>query len=1528
MPVVIRANLTAIPQGVDAKSKQRIVLLHISFIKLSTGDSVDPVPMKLYFSDLPVLKTFMNGLGKAPIQLVCRQGQTAVDIGTFMPTVVDDRCWDVMNYKDQQNLKTFFDYRADLAGTQLKINQRRNELDDLIKKLDNEQKRLKNMVDVETGNLKVYEGLINDLGNAESKLAVERAGVSDEALKVQLSALQRRLNRYSTEYATAQSSLAKHNSLFESGKKQLESYKAELKTAKEAVAVLKSFKDDKFIPKNQDDAIDYILGNKTIAVSKSSISSNYTTDVKDENPLSLSDVLGYFSSFPAYQAAMGLQRKLLIPAEKLGTDGTLEVKWSIQDGTGVESVANKVAYEHQADGFFFPKPRPENADRFKRGYLNLQLKVYDKGEKDCFELLQNSYEEIKYRDTGNTDNHSDSDYTSGFFLLQRNSTAALNYKIPQGTFYLEDLVQGYRIDMSRKDGNWHSLHKRSYVIKIKGQRIAADEDDEGFISADSASKAFELVLINGTNNVLADLNLNDLTKDTPDLQISLPAGLRPIYISILFADVFEFTMEEQALLDRAVLKIKKTASPLSGALLDDFVVKVNAALKIKSAEFAHRSVACDLRGRLYYQSMGRYMNSKEDAMPSFLSSSMICHLNGRSLSAPGYVGKEMQEYYNRPLKMELQHLGAFFQYASITHAIELQRGSLPLLRIGDKHSVRCRLVLVGGGSLPASDRNDSAARSQTLLRQDPIGPPRLLMTKSYDRNSGGVLSKFTALGDSESQIIIRGNPTEPKTATRVIAPPSINWQLAEWLKMMDTHDHPDKTIMKETATGNKMPQYASLVETKNKVKVVEWVKGTGRFDAFVDVGASIPYIVDPMAAFFVIEPVRLYSVDTTDSISFSYKDQIKIKLKEAYDAQLKKLTEVFEKKFFTPGKPPACDFWGTKSPENRKANDNTLKCWTLEVKTAIKPGEDINKIETGEVKAELETGIEIDKVRRAVIIKLKPGDDIEFAIRSFTTDTSQLDSLYYGRDKHDLFQKGQPGKVPTVVIAERRFRTIYAVGKPSQNPHLESIDTAAAAGNGIDQFQVDRHSKYPLDVLIYQSILSVGRVCKDVFLAASWEEIVDDVPDEDIEKNGSPLRIVRHFKKVFSYFDKGYYAYGNNVRVEERVFGDEKAASPFVWEAKEQSDDLDLDPGKDDKTFRLYPNMRGKFLAFRHSIGSNKAMLARYRMGGISRFDAYFQEGKDPRNTDLFSAEDTQWFGNKKNGYDFLLKATEIPQSPKVFSITPLFDTNKPNDKIFKGVRVHLERPWYSSGYAEQLAVIVQITEDNSDVAAQYVSQVGRDSVTKEAGLNGKSIILPLPTDFALTLPGTGKFVKAKICNFPVQFDKRNKRWFSDIPIDRGDIKSAYCPFVKLVIARFQPNAVAGKELSLPVACDFFQIYPERTVSAGGANGTTIKISAPALRKGVDDKGNEVLLTQIVYWKVGNKNAMAQHLQGYRFDHAETLGAPDPARYDGNGNFIIDYGTASIQAVIIKEFELYANSNNDIRTRRLLYSYVITINQQ
>lgn len=59
-------------------------------------------------------------------------------------------------------------------------------------------------------------------------------------------------------------------------------------------------------------------------------------------------------------------------------------------------------------------------------------------------------------------------------------------------------------------------------------------------------------------------------------------------------------------------------------------------------------------------------------------------------------------------------------------------------------------------------------------------------------------------------------------------------------------------------------------------------------------------------------------------------------------------------------------------------------------------------------------------------------------------------------------------------------------------------------------------------------------------------------------------------------------------------------------------------------------------------------------------------------------------------------------------------------------------------------------------------------------------------------------------------YDAGRGLWYADVPLKSG---AAYFPFARLALARFQPNAVAGAELSRVVLSDFVQVVPERTAT-------------------------------------------------------------------------------------------------------------------
>jgi hypothetical protein len=68
-----------------------------------------------------------------------------------------------------------------------------------------------------------------------------------------------------------------------------------------------------------------------------------------------------------------------------------------------------------------------------------------------------------------------------------------------------------------------------------------------------------------------------------------------------------------------------------------------------------------------------------------------------------------------------------------------------------------------------------------------------------------------------------------------------------------------------------------------------------------------------------------------------------------------------------------------------------------------------------------------------------------------------------------------------------------------------------------------------------------------------------------------------------------------------------------------------------------------------------------------------------------------------------------------------------------------------------------------------------------------------------------------------VGYDEVRRLWYCDIEINPGD---SYFPFVRLALARYQPNSIEGVHLSRVVLADFAQLAPGRTVGVSAVAGT------------------------------------------------------------------------------------------------------------
>lgn len=259
----------------------------------------------------------------------------------------------------------------------------------------------------------------------------------------------------------------------------------------------------------------------------------------------------------------------------------------------------------------------------------------------------------------------------------------------------------------------------------------------------------------------------------------------------------------------------------------------------------------------------------------------------------------------------------------------------------------------------------------------------------------------------------------------------------------------------------------------------------------------------------------------------------------------------------------------------------------------------------------------------------------------------------------------------------------------------------------------------------------------------------------------------------------------------------------------------------------------------RHRLGDTRHHRIRYTARVTSRFREYFDAKAELDFTRTSEAVLVE------------VPASARPAPPRIDYVVPTFGWQRQSSSNVKrsirfggGVRIYLERPWFSSGEGELLGVTLftssMATSDLSTLSTwkAQVTQWGADPIwesSPSAHLHDApsqlNLLNAVARELEVSLPApVPKPGRVNVAGYDVQFDEDRQKWFADIVIDTGTL--AYMPFVRLVLVRYQPCAVSDAKLSAPVVADFIQLTPERSamVSADPYHARTLRIvvSGPA----------------------------------------------------------------------------------------------------
>ncbi|MDX3116004.1 hypothetical protein [Streptomyces scabiei] len=266
----------------------------------------------------------------------------------------------------------------------------------------------------------------------------------------------------------------------------------------------------------------------------------------------------------------------------------------------------------------------------------------------------------------------------------------------------------------------------------------------------------------------------------------------------------------------------------------------------------------------------------------------------------------------------------------------------------------------------------------------------------------------------------------------------------------------------------------------------------------------------------------------------------------------------------------------------------------------------------------------------------------------------------------------------------------------------------------------------------------------------------------------------------------------------------------------------------------------------KHEFGDTKHRTVRYHPVAGSKFADYFPPQFATPGKNVLTVE-----GEAR---EYSVLSSESPMAPRLLYCVPtltLEHVGGPPGPIVhqrrgRGIRVYVDRPWFSSGDGELLGVVIGEPPGGDPKSARdsLVTLMGRDPIHRSAPVFAptpemftnavrRSGPLLLPTPSGTTLPVT-------VVGFSPQFEAdtpkpgaeenedENKagRWFFDLDLDTGD---ACLPFVRLALVRYQPDSIPGAEISKEVVlADLVRTLPDRELRVTPGDPLSVSVTGPS----------------------------------------------------------------------------------------------------
>lgn len=805
--------------------------------------------------------------------------------------------------------------------------------------------------------------------------------------------------------------------------------------------------------------------------------------------------------------------------------------------------------------------------------------------------------------------------------------------------------------------------------------------------------------------------------------------------------------------------------------------------------------------------------------------------------------------------------------------------ALPRLRFGRRYRLRARVVDIAGNSLSTEQADAvtdavSSTPVETFRRFEPVAAPEVLL-----RSAPGE-------GESLEVMVLRGNTgtdTAVGTVDRHVLPPRTTVQVAEQHGMLDqgTTGRPmDAARYAELATRD-----AAVLEQHASARALP--APADRYWYYDTDQLPVPYLPEPLARRILVRGLPGSTTSTTitavDPATWPVAKGFRIRLQQGTPGW----TWTESARLLTVRLMPGDSYQLQLSAQFDAADLNLMALWPLIQQgaadwNAAHPTDQVN----------------IDAVRESVV-----------------------------GGRHWMF------------TPSRTLTLVHAVRKPLTVPDIAGVTAKRPTEGRIGSTHA----------LLGSSMRVSRKSSGSVEFAARWRMPVDDgvsdeVPTRDFRaapitvaldpvQGATPATEAVQFQARHEFGDTKYRHVRYEVRAATR-FGE------FFQERREVA-------------FSGDQHVLGVPVDPAHLVVVDKATGDQYQPA---------PPGSDPRNAPgdyVVTDAATGTFRRTANGGLTSPRTLEVsfvrpdtrsaaavleqdifssarPAAPKIRQVVPIFrwENPAPGQSVRRGggLRVYLERPWWSSGDGEKLAVLLW-PDPASDVPEHLrgaVTMWGNDA-TQHSGSVPDDV---LDTSFPLaTYFGTGMTVPEfpttglKVAAHDVAFDAERKLWYSDIRITRqGETAlEGYFPFVRLALARFQPKSVVDCHLSSVVTADFMQVAPDRTVVVTGSGPTrTVQVTGPGATLTQSGHLNEIRVT--VERQLDGVTDPVLRWQPAGLSYTAVLADPTTSggQLTWSGTVSLPTGAGPLR-LAVEEFEQHRNGNNGIAATRLVHTDTVPL---